>query len=234
MTSYFDHFVVVQVLSHYGTDLFLVLLSVLTIYIITNKLVRVIPNRFQALIEKVVEHWEGVIQENLGSEGTKYFLPLLCLFLFIFGMNLLGFFTYTFPITTHIFITLGLALGIWLGVMAFGFYNFRHVFLSSFMPSGAPLILSPLLIVIEIASNMSRPIALGMRLAANLTAGHILMAILGDFGCKLLFFTYGSFPLFPILIILFMTVLEVGVLVIQAYVFCLLSTIYLKDSIILH
>ena len=102
------------------------------------------------------------------------------------------------------------------------------------MPSGAPLLLSPLLVVIEIASNISRPIALGMRLAANLTAGHILMSILADFECKLLFITYGRFPLFPILIILFMTVLEVGVLVIQAYVFCLLSIIYLKDSVILH
>ena len=81
---------------------------------------------------------------------------------------------------------------------------------------------------------MSRPIALGMRLAANLTAGYILMAILGDFGCKLLFFTYGFFALFPILIILFMTVLEISVLVIQGYVFCLLSMIYLNDSIPLH
>ena len=77
---------------------------------------------------------------------------------------------------------------------------------------------------------MSRPIALGMRLAANLTVGYIL----GDFGCKLLFFTYGFFSLFPILIILFMAVLEISVLVIQAYLFCLLSTIYLNDSILLH
>ena len=203
-------------------------------YIMVNRLVRIVPGRFQVLIEKVIEHWEGVIQENLGNKVFRYFLPLFSLFLFIFGMNLLGFFTYTFPITTHIFITLGPALGIWLGVIIFGFYNFRYVFLSSFMPSGAHLVLSPLLVIIEIASNISRPTALGMRLAANLTAGHILMAILGDFCCKLLFFTYGTFPLFPILIILFMTLLEVGVLVIQTYVFCLLSTIYLKDSIILH
>ena len=148
MTSYFDHFVVVQFLSHYGTDLFLVLLSVLTMYIMVNRLVRIVPGRFQVLIEKVIEHWEGVIQENLGNKEFRYFLPLFALFLFIFGMNLLGFFTYTFPITTHIFITLGPAIGIWLGVIIFGFYNFRYVFLSSFMPSGAPLVLSPLLVII--------------------------------------------------------------------------------------
>ena len=135
---------------------------------------------------------------------------------------------------TDIFITLGLAFEIWLGVIVFGFYNYRVLFLSSFMHPGAPLVLSPRLIIIEIASNMSRPIDLGMRLAANLTAGYILMTISGDFGCKLLFFTYGFFPLFPILIILFMTVLEISVLVIQGYVFCLLSMIYLNDSIPLH
>ena len=101
------------------------------------------------------------------------------------------------------------------------------------MPSGSPLGMSPLLVIIELTSNFSRPVALGMRLAANLTAGHILLAILADFSMKLLVVT-NTFSIFPILIIIFMTVLEVGVLVIQAYVFCLLSMIYLKDSIILH
>ena len=103
-----------------------------------------------------------------------------------------------------------------------------------FMPSGAPIGLSPLLVVIEIASNVSRPVALGMRLAANLTAGHILLAILADFGCKMLFYSYSVSNLFPVLIVIFMTTLEIAVLVIQAYVFTLLSMIYLRDSIILH
>jgi ATP synthase subunit 6 len=103
-----------------------------------------------------------------------------------------------------------------------------------FMPTGAPLLLSPLLVAIEIVSNISRPIALGMRLAANLTAGHILLAILSDFGCKLLFYSWGFAGLFPIFIIIFMTLLEIAVLFIQAYVFTLLSLIYLRDSLILH
>lgn len=234
MTSYFDHFIVIEVITHYGTDLFFILLSVLTLYVITNNWVRVIPSRFQLILEKIIMHWEGVVLESLGRKEFRLFVPLFCLFLFIFGVNLLGFFTYTFPVTTHVFITLGISFGVWLSVIVFGFHNFKILFLSSLMPSGAPLLLSPLLIIIEIVSNISRPVALGMRLAANLTAGHILIAILADFGCKLLFITYGGFPLFPILIILFMTILEIGVLVIQAYVFCLLIVIYLKDSIILH
>lgn len=234
MTSYFDHFIVTQIITNYITDSLVILLSVITLYVLLNKLIFLIPNRFQIIIEVIIDHWKSVVSENLGSDKQLYLVPLVSLFMFIFGINLLGFFTYTFPVTTHLFITFGMAFSIWFGVMIFGFSNFRSSFLSMFMPSGAPLVMSPLLVIIEIASNVSRPIALGMRLAANLTAGHILMAILGDFGCKLLFVTYGLSTLFPILIVMFMTILEVGVLVIQAYVFCLLSMIYLKDSLILH
>lgn len=234
MTSYFDHFIVTQIITNYITDSLIILLSVITLYFLLNKSIFLIPNRFQIIIEVIIDHWKSVVSENLGSGRQLYLVPLVSLFMFIFGINLLGFFSYTFPVTTHLFITFGMAFSIWFGVMIFGFSNFRSSFLSMFMPSGAPLLMSPLLVIIEIASNISRPIALGMRLAANLTAGHILMAILGDFGCKLLFVTYGMSTLFPILIVMFMTILEVGVLVIQAYVFCLLSMIYLKDSLILH
>ena len=234
MTSYFDHFIVTQIITNYLTDSLIILISVITLYILLNKSIFLIPNRFQIIIEIIIDHWYSVVSENLGCDKQLYLIPLVPLFMFIFGINLLGFFTYTFPVTTHLFITFGMAFSIWFAVMIFGFSNFRSSFLSMFMPSGAPLLMSPLLVIIEIASNISRPIALGMRLAANLTAGHILMAILGDFGCKLLFITYGLSTLFPVLIIMFMTILEVGVLVIQAYVFCLLSMIYLKDSLVLH
>jgi len=234
MTSYFDHFIVTQIITNYFTDSVIILLSVIMLYSTLNKSTYVIPSRFQSFIELIVDHWKTVVSENLGDKNNIYLLPLLSLFIFIFGINLLGFFTYTFPVTTHIFITFGMAFSVWFGVMIFGFYGFRSSFFSMFMPSGAPIGLSPLLVIIEIASNISRPIALGMRLAANLTAGHILMAILADFGCKLLFISYGLSTLFPIFIIMFMTILEVGVLAIQAYVFCLLSMIYLRDSLILH
>lgn len=234
MTSYFDHFIVTQVITNYLTDSVIILFSVIILYSALNKSIYVVPNRFQSFVELIVDHWKVVVTENLGDKNNIYLLPLLSLFIFIFGINLLGFFTYTFPVTTHIFITFGMAFSVWFGVMIFGFYGFRSSFFSMFMPSGAPIGLSPLLVIIEIASNISRPIALGMRLAANLTAGHILMAILADFGCKLLFISYGFSTLFPIFIIMFMTILEVGVLAIQAYVFCLLSMIYLRDSLILH
>ena len=234
MASYFDHFIVTRIITDYITDSFIIMVSVIILYMVINKNQFIIPSRLQSILEIIIEHWQTVVEENLGEKANFYLLPLVTLFMFILGINLLGFFTYTFPPTTHVILTFGMAFGVWIGVMVFGFYRFRSSFFSMFMPTGAPLGLSPLLVIIEIASNISRPIALGMRLAANLTAGHILLAILADFSCKLLFYSYGLINLFPMLIIIFMTVLEVGVLAIQAYVFCLLSMIYLKDSLILH
>ena len=234
MASYFDHFIVTRIITDYITDSLIIMISVIVLYMIINKNQFIIPSRFQSVIEVIIEHWETVVEENLGENAGYYLLPLVTLFTFILGINLLGFFTYTFPPTTHVILTFGMAFGVWIGVMIFGFYRYKSSFFSMFMPTGAPLGLSPLLVVIEIASNISRPIALGMRLAANLTAGHILLAILADFSCKLLFYSYSLINLFPISIIMFMTILEIGVLAIQAYVFCLLSMIYLKDSLILH
>ena len=234
MSSYFDHFIVTRVITDYISDSSLIIASVIILYTILSNNQSIIPSRFQSVLEVIIEHWKTVVNENLGDKSEFYLFPLMTLFMFILGINLLGFFTYTFPLTTHIVITFGMAFGVWVGVIIFGFYRYRSNFFSMFMPTGAPLGLSPLLVIIEIASNVSRPIALGMRLAANLTAGHILLAILADFSCKLLFYSYSIMNLFPILIIMFMTILEIGVLVIQAYVFCLLSMIYLKDSLILH
>lgn len=234
MTSYFDHFIVTKIINSYITDSFVILFCVIILWMVISRNQYIIPSRFQSIMEIIIEHWNTVIKENLGENSDYYVLPLTSLFMFILGINLLGFFLYTFPPTTHVTLTFGMAFGVWISVIILGFYKFRSTFFSMFMPVGAPLLLAPFLVAIEIISNVSRPVALGMRLAANLTAGHILLAILADFGCKMLFYSFSIANLFPIFIIMFMTTLEIGVLVIQAYVFCLLSLIYLKDSLILH
>lgn len=232
MTCYFDHFILTKIINNYITDSFFILLIVVILYNIIN--FNIIPNKFQLIIEKIISHWELVVKENLNNNSNFYLWPLITLFFYILGINLMGFFLFTFPLTTHISLTFGLAFSIWIGVIILGVRNFKSLFLSNFMPSGAPLLLSPLLVIIEFVSNICRPIALGMRLAANLTAGHILLAILSDFSFKMLIYSYSLSNLFPIFIIIFMVVLEIGVLVIQAYVFCLLCVIYLKDSLELH
>lgn len=234
MASYFDHFIVTKVLTSYLSDSFFILLFVIIMYMVICKNFFIVPTRIQSIFEIIIEHWITVVKENLGEKTDYYILPLSALFIFLLGVNLLGFFLFTFPSTTHISLTFGVAISVWMGVIILGLKNFKFSFFSMFMPMGAPLGLSPLLVAIEIVSNISRPVALGMRLAANLTAGHILLAILADFSCKLLFYSWSIINLFPIFIIIFMTTLEIAVLVIQAYVFTLLSMIYLRDSIILH
>ena len=146
---------------------------------------------------------------------------------------MLGLFPYVFTPTVHIVVTLGLSFSIIIGVTLAGLWGFEWDFFSILMPGGAPLGLAPLLVLIETVRYMSRAISLGVRLAANLSAGHLLFAILAGFGFNLLMVN-GFVGFFPLLIMVFITLLEVAVAVIQAYVFCLLTTIYLADTIVLH
>lgn len=233
MSSYFDHFLVTKIFGFLFDSHLILIMSVLIIFVALNFNL-VIPSRIQLFFEIIMNHFSQIIKENLGNNSQIYLLFLSTLFFYLISINLLGFFIFTLPPTTHISLTFGLSSFIWISIIIFGFFNFKSSYLSMFMPTGAPLGLSPLLVFIELASHISRPIALGMRLAANLTAGHILLAILSDFIFKMLCFSFSFFNLFPLIIIIFMIILEIGVLVIQAYVFTLLCLIYLKDSLILH
>nr|YP_008081024.1 ATP synthase F0 subunit 6 [Hydra sinensis]AGE65894.1 ATP synthase F0 subunit 6 [Hydra sinensis] len=234
MASYFDHFLLTKIIFSFLFDPFIILIIILILNIIILKFNFLIPSRLQVFFEKLVDHFFQISIENLGKNSQLYTLFLFSIFLYICIINLMGFLIFCFPITTHISLTFGLAFFIWLAIKMLGFLKYKFLFFSIFMPSGAPLILSPLLIFIEFASHISRPIALGMRLAANLTAGHILLTILSDFFSKMFYSSIFFYNLFPIFIIIFMIILELGVLIIQAYVFMLLCLIYLKDSLILH
>jgi ATP synthase subunit 6 len=176
----------------------------------------------------------SVVHDNLGKPGQKYFPFVLCIFLFIAMLNILGLFPYVFSPTAHIVMTFGLSLSIMIAVTLLGFITFRLNFLSIFTPGGAPLVLAPLLVLIETVSYITRVISLGLRLAANISAGHLLFAILSGFAFNMLSNGLVILSLFPMLIMVFITLLEMMVAVIQAYVFCLLTTIYLGDTIALH
>ena len=193
-----------------------------------------IPRRWQILMEIIYFNVRSIIKDNLGSPGEKYFPFVLSLFIFIGLLNILGLFPYIFTPTVHIVITFGLSLSILIGITLLSIIKFKWNFLSIFMPGGAPLILAPILVPIETTSYLSRALSLGLRLAANLTAGHLLFAIISGFTFTML--TNGLFilSLFPMLIMLFITILEMAVAIIQAYVFSLLTTIYLSDAIALH
>ena len=112
MASYFDHFIVTRIVTDYVTDSSIIMISVVIMYMVISKYHYIIPSRFQSVIEIIIEHWNTVVEENLGSSAKYYLLPLVTLFMFILGLNLLGFFTYTFPPTTHVILTFGMAFGV--------------------------------------------------------------------------------------------------------------------------
>nr|WHI93303.1 ATP synthase F0 subunit 6 [Acanthopathes thyoides] len=229
--GYFDQFKIVMLFVLTNSSMMMII--TVAVGLLLFKGVKLIPNRWQSIIESIYDHLHGVVKDNLGQEGLKYFPFIISLFLFIVFLNVLGLFPYVFTPTVHIVVTLGLSFSIVIGVTLAGIWKFKWNFLSILMPDGAPLGLAPLLVLIETVSYISRAISLGVRLAANLSAGHLLFAILAGFSFSMLT-AGGLLSLFPLLIMVFITLLEMAVAVIQAYVFCLLTTIYLADTIVLH
>lgn len=195
---------------------------------------KLIPNRWQFFIEFIYINIHSVVQDNLGKLGLKFFPFVLCLFIFIATLNILGLFPYVFVPTAQIIITLGISVSIIIAVTLLGFFTFKLNFLSILMPGGVPLVLAPFLVVIETVSYLIKAISLGVRLAANISAGHLLFAILSGFAFNMLLDGMIILSLVPMSIMIFVTLLEIMVAVIQAYVFCLLTTIYLGDTITLH
>lgn len=193
-----------------------------------------VPRRWQTLMEIIYLNIRSIVRDNLGAPGEKYFPFILSLFIYIGMLNILGLFPYIFTPTVHIVITFGLSLSILIGVTLLGIIKFKWNFLSIFMPGGAPLALAPILVPIETLSYLSRAISLGLRLAANLTAGHLLFAIISGFTFTMLVSGLFALSLFPMLVMLFITILEMAVAIIQAYVFSLLTAIYLSDTVALH
>jgi len=197
-----------------------------------------IPSRWQSVLEIVYETMLGIVEDNIGKDNRSksYFPWIFTIFMFIVIMNLFGIVPYTFSPTAHIAVTFGLSLSIFIGVTLLGIVNYGINYFSMFMPAGSPLVLAPFMIIIELVSHMAKAVSLGVRLAANITAGHILFAILSGFTWTML--TAGGImtiaSIFPMLIVLFITVIEMAVAVIQAYVFSLLTAIYISESEDLH
>ena len=232
--SYFDQFTLVNIALELVTNSSLMLLSALALSYVFFSNKWLVPTRWQMVIEAIYTHWSGLIKDSLGQKGLVYFPWLVGLFSLLLWLNVLGLFPYVFTVGTHIVVTFGLSLSIITCVTIMGIKNFKGDFFSLLMPQGAPLALAPLLVLIETASYVSRALSLGIRLAANLSAGHLLFAILASFGFQMIMNNYFMLSLFPIAIMVFITVLEIAVAVIQAYVFCLLTSIYLEDTLKSH
>lgn len=194
----------------------------------------IVPGRWQAAMELTYSQIVSTVLDNMG-EGR--YVPLIwTLFVNLSIMNLVGIVPYTFTPTAHIIVGMGMSVSILIGVTLLGIENYGSNYVAMMMPGGSPMVLAPFLVVIELVSQLAKGVSLGVRLAANITAGHLLFAILSGFAFTMI--TAGGLitvaSIFPILIVVFITVLEMGVALIQAYVFSTLTTIYINDSVHLH
>jgi F-type H+-transporting ATPase subunit a len=211
-----------------------VLLVVLFMYIGSRNL-SVIPSRGQTVLESTYEFIAGMIGDNIGQEGMKYFSFIFSLFLFILIGNLLGMFPYSFTWTSHIIVTFAIAFFIFIGVTIIAIYKHGLLkFMSFFAPSGVPKPMLILLVPIEIISYLSRPISLSVRLFANMMAGHTLLKVIGGFVFVLGANTFIIGGVLPLAFLVALTGLEIVIAFLQAYVFAILTCLYINDAIHLH
>jgi len=188
-----------------------------------------VPGRWQSMVELSYEFIAGLLRDNVGSEGRKYFPFIFSLFMFILFANIMGLLPYAFTTTSHIIVTFALAIVVFVGVTIVGLVRHGGKFFSFFVPSGVPMAVLPLMIPIEIISYLSRPISLAVRLFANMTAGHIMMKVFASFIVAL-----GIFGIAPFAVDVALIGFELLVAFLQAYVFTVLTCLYLNDAIHLH
>jgi F-type H+-transporting ATPase subunit a len=188
-----------------------------------------IPGRWQSIVELAYEFIANMLRENVGSEGRQYFLFIFTLFMFILFSNLLGLVPYSFTVTSHIVVTFALAMVVFIGVTIIAVARHGLKFFTFFVPPGLPIVLAPLLVPIEVISYLARPITLSLRLFANMMAGHTMLKVFGGFVVAL-----GLFGFAPFVFIIAIYALELIVAVLQAYVFTVLTCLYLNDAIHLH
>ena len=218
-------------ISFTNSSLFMILaiISVILLLLVSIKNQSLIPSRLQSISEIFYEFIANMISDNIGEKGHKFFPLIFTLFAFILFGNLLGMLPYTFTFTSHIIVTFVLAIFIFLFVTLLGIFIHGFKFFGLFVPKGVPMLMLPLMVPIEIISYLSRPISLSVRLFANMMAGHTMLKIFAGF-----VFSLGIFGVAPLIVTVALTALEVLIAFLQAYVFTILTCIYLNEAINLH
>ena len=192
-----------------------------------------VPSRLQTLAEVSYEFVASNLRSTAGTEGLKFFPLVFSLFMFILVVNVVGIIPYMFTVTSHIIITVALALLVFFTVIIYGFWKNGLRFLKLFVPSGIPIYILPLVTFIEVMSFLSRPVSHSVRLFANMLAGHITLKVFGGFVTMLAAFGVLGWlgALLPLGLTIALTALELLVAFLQAYVFAILTCIYLNDAI---
>ena len=188
-----------------------------------------VPGRWQSMVELSYVFIANLVKDTVGTEGRPYFPFIFTVFMFVLVGNLIGMVPYGFPFTSHIIVTFTMAMVVFLGVTVIALIKHKMHFFTFFMPPGVPLIMAPLLVPIEIISYLSRPMSLSVRLFANMLAGHTLLKVFAGFVVSL-----GLFGVFPLAFVVVLTGLEIVIAFLQAFVFTILTCLYLNDALHLH
>ena len=191
---------------------------------------KIIPTRLQLISELMYNFIAQLLNDTVGNNGRRYFPFVFTLFMFVLIGNMVGMIPYQFTFTSHIIVTFALAAVVFIGVTIFGFVNHGIRFFTFFYIPGVPFYMHPLLIPIEIISYLSRPISLSVRLFANMLAGHTLLKVFAGFVVSMPFFT----GVLPLTFIVALTGLEILIAFLQAYVFAILTCLYINDAYHLH
>lgn len=215
-----------------NSSLFMVLgaLSVLMFVTLGMRSRSLVPNRWQSMVEMSYQFIASTVKDNAGSEGKPYFPLIFTLFLFILFCNLIGMVPFSFTVTSHIIVTFALAIFIFVGVTLIAI--FKHglgKFLMFFLPHGTPWWMAPMMYLIELFSYLARPVSLSIRLTANMMAGHTMMKVIAGFVVAM-----GAFGVAPLLLLVVLTGFEIFVAILQAYIFTVLTCVYLNDALHLH
>ena len=188
-----------------------------------------VPGRWQLLAEMSYTFIAKMLTDTVGKEGRPYFPFIFSVFMFVLFGNMLGMLPYSFTYTSHLAVTFALAAFIFVAVTVIAIAKHGMKFFSFFLPHGVPIAMAPLLIPIEIISYLSRPVSLSVRLFANMMAGHTLLKVVAGFVIPLGIF--GAIPVFGLVAV---TALELLIAFLQAYIFTILTCIYINDAVHLH
>ncbi len=217
--------------SFTNSSLFMVIaITAITAFLLLGVRKRaLVPGRLQSMAELMYEFVAGLVRDNVGSAGRAYFPFIFSLFMFILFCNTIGLIPYTFTVTSHIIVTFALAIVVFIGVTIVGIAKHGMKWFSYFFPPGAPIYMAPLLVPIEVLSYLARPVTLALRLFANMMAGHTMLKVFAGFVIAL-----GVAGVAPLAILIALYMLELIVAVLQAFVFAILTCLYLHDALHLH
>jgi len=204
--------------------------TILLLLFLGTKKKLLIPSKIQLITEMSYTFIAKMINDTAGSSAKQFFPFIFTLFMFVLFCNMIGMLPYSFTVTSHIIVTFALAAVIFVGVTIIGFIKHGIKYLELFVPKGVPIVLLPLIVVIEIISYLSRPVSLSVRLFANMMAGHTMLKVFGGFVISL--GLLGGW--LPLSFSVALTGLEILIAFLQAYVFAILTCIYLNDALNLH